>query len=166
MDYRPQSPDLSSYAPQSPDLSGLQPRSPDPRFRHQQHHQHARFGAQFGGGAGFAGAALSYPTSAPSSPPQAQQCDYDSLQPGMAAYSVKSEGDGEYLPDAPSAKAARRGPTHNARGSSSNGNGSQALTDATLGVQLKTSFPVARIKRIMQADEDIGKVAQVTPHAV
>lgn len=39
-------------------------------------------------------------------------------------------------------------------------------TDPTLGVQLKTSFPVARIKRIMQADEDIGKVAQVTPHAV
>ncbi|KAF2766136.1 hypothetical protein EJ03DRAFT_254965, partial [Teratosphaeria nubilosa] len=31
---------------------------------------------------------------------------------------------------------------------------------------LKTSFPVARIKRIMQADEDVGKVAQVTPHVV
>ncbi|KAM0801014.1 histone-fold-containing protein, partial [Usnea florida] len=27
-------------------------------------------------------------------------------------------------------------------------------------------FPVARIKRIMQADEDVGKVAQVTPTAV
>ncbi|KAF2163276.1 hypothetical protein M409DRAFT_31671, partial [Zasmidium cellare ATCC 36951] len=27
-------------------------------------------------------------------------------------------------------------------------------------------FPVARIKRIMQADEDIGKVAQVTPTVV
>lgn len=38
--------------------------------------------------------------------------------------------------------------------------------DPTLGVQLKTSFPVARIKRIMQADDDIGKVAQVTPHVV
>ncbi|KAI7469434.1 hypothetical protein KC364_g7145, partial [Hortaea werneckii] len=36
----------------------------------------------------------------------------------------------------------------------------------TLGVELKTSFPVARIKRIMQADEDVGKVAQVTPHVV
>ena len=31
---------------------------------------------------------------------------------------------------------------------------------------MKTSFPVARIKRIMQADDDIGKVAQVTPHVV
>ena len=31
---------------------------------------------------------------------------------------------------------------------------------------MKTKFPVARIKRIMQADEDVGKVAQVTPTAV
>lgn len=30
-------------------------------------------------------------------------------------------------------------------------------------VNVKTKFPVARIKRIMQADEDVGKVAQVTP---
>lgn len=33
-------------------------------------------------------------------------------------------------------------------------------------VEVKTKFPVARIKRIMQADEEIGKVAQVTPVAV
>ena len=31
------------------------------------------------------------------------------------------------------------------------------------GVVIRTKFPVARIKRIMQADEDVGKVAQVTP---
>jgi len=34
------------------------------------------------------------------------------------------------------------------------------------GIDVKTKFPVARIKRIMQADEDVGKVAQVTPIAV
>ena len=34
------------------------------------------------------------------------------------------------------------------------------------GIEVKTKFPVARIKRIMQADEDVGKVAQVTPAAV
>ncbi|KAI9799052.1 MAG: hypothetical protein M1833_004246 [Piccolia ochrophora] len=33
-------------------------------------------------------------------------------------------------------------------------------------VEVKTKFPVARIKRIMQADEDVGKVAQVTPVVV
>ncbi|KAB8208065.1 histone-fold-containing protein [Aspergillus parasiticus] len=36
----------------------------------------------------------------------------------------------------------------------------------TASVEVKTKFPVARIKRIMQADEDVGKVAQVTPIAV
>jgi hypothetical protein len=36
----------------------------------------------------------------------------------------------------------------------------------SLGIEVKTKFPVARIKRIMQADEDVGKVAQVTPVAV
>lgn len=34
------------------------------------------------------------------------------------------------------------------------------------GIEVKTKFPVARIKRIMQADEDVGKVSQVTPTAV
>jgi len=33
-------------------------------------------------------------------------------------------------------------------------------------IEIKTKFPVARIKRIMQADEEVGKVAQVTPVAV
>ncbi|KAF2400611.1 histone-fold-containing protein, partial [Trichodelitschia bisporula] len=33
-------------------------------------------------------------------------------------------------------------------------------------IEVRTKFPVARIKRIMQADEDVGKVAQVTPVVV
>jgi len=33
-------------------------------------------------------------------------------------------------------------------------------------INITTKFPVARIKRIMQADEEIGKVSQVTPIAV
>ena len=36
----------------------------------------------------------------------------------------------------------------------------------SFGIEIKTKFPVARIKRIMQADEDVGKVAQATPTAV
>lgn len=31
---------------------------------------------------------------------------------------------------------------------------------------MRTKFPTARIKRIMQADEEVGKVAQQTPIAV
>jgi hypothetical protein len=34
------------------------------------------------------------------------------------------------------------------------------------GLEVRTKFPTARIKRIMQADEDVGKVAQVTPVVV
>lgn len=39
-------------------------------------------------------------------------------------------------------------------------------TISTSHIDVKTKFPVARIKRIMQADEDVGKVAQATPTAV
>ncbi|KAF2836875.1 histone-fold-containing protein [Patellaria atrata CBS 101060] len=41
-----------------------------------------------------------------------------------------------------------------------------AGTRPDLGIEVRTKFPVARIKRIMQADDDVGKVAQVTPVAV
>ncbi|KIW89948.1 uncharacterized protein Z519_09378 [Cladophialophora bantiana CBS 173.52] len=41
-----------------------------------------------------------------------------------------------------------------------------ATADPSFGIDVKTKFPVARIKRIMQADEDVGKVAQATPTAV
>jgi histone H3/H4 len=37
---------------------------------------------------------------------------------------------------------------------------------SSYGIEVRTKFPVARIKRIMQADEDVGKVAQATPTAV
>lgn len=33
-------------------------------------------------------------------------------------------------------------------------------------IVVRTKFPVARLKRIVQADEDVGKVAQSTPVAV
>lgn len=47
------------------------------------------------------------------------------------------------------------------------GNGSAAVIPINPAeIEVKTKFPVARIKRIMQADEDVGKVAQVTPVVV
>lgn len=88
----------------------------------------------------------------------------------MPPRGIKEEDD-EYMPD-----ASRN--QHYAQNAYMPNNGSpmgyppaaqiksEAPADPTHGVALKTSFPVARIKRIMQADEDIGKVAQVTPHVV
>jgi Dr1-associated corepressor len=174
MEYRPQSPDLSSYVPQSPDLSGLRPQSPDLSNLHsskqfggtfsQQHYQPGSFGGAFSGNS-FSGAALSYsPTSVPMPQHQNSQYDYSYQQSIMPARGIKFEEEHDYIPDAPTAKRPRKGPTPTMHAS---GNGIQyARHDPTLGVELKTSFPVARIKRIMQADEDIGKVAQVTPHVV
>ena len=83
---------------------------------------------------------------------------------------VKTAGEDEdsFMPDAPSTKRPRRAPQQSRSITSNNFNDTptQPTGNATLGVELKTSFPVARIKRIMQADEDVGKVAQVTPHVV
>ncbi|KAF2624641.1 histone-fold-containing protein [Macroventuria anomochaeta] len=49
------------------------------------------------------------------------------------------------------------------------GNGSSGgsmLPPNVDSIIIKNHFPVARIKRIMQADDDVGKVAQVTPVVV
>lgn len=64
-------------------------------------------------------------------------------------------------------------PSANVAGALSNGKKQKINVDCDKpapgveeGIEVKTKFPVARIKRIMQADEDVGKVAQVTPTAV
>lgn len=76
---------------------------------------------------------------------------------------MKSEdgaGDGEWMPAGPSVGAA---PTPG-RGRKAKGDPAVKMQKMdTGGVEVKTKFPTARIKRIMQADEDVGKVAQVTP---
>lgn len=182
--YRPQSPDLSLYQPKSPDLSSYRPQSPDlsgaplpsPRFGHQHSHSRDRFGPAFGSTPFAYGAS---PTSIPAQPqydPQfSQQYGYDMPNTRRTKY----DDDGEFLPDAPARQSRREQPTLpnlQANGLPYDGQHSQLTGaiqgmstqpgDPTFGVQLKTSFPVARIKRIMQADDDIGKVAQVTPHVV
>jgi Dr1-associated corepressor len=175
MDYRPSSPDLSNIKPESPNLTG-RPQSPDLSSAHfagsfNQHHGQFQAGRLIGssalGGSNYGGpTSYAPPTSTP------VQHQYSSLpqphhQSGAmdSPYPVKE--DTEWLPDAPSAKRARKdGPKQQSRAQASNGGPLAPQSDPTLGVELKTSFPVARIKRIMQADEDIGKVAQVTPPVV
>jgi hypothetical protein len=84
----------------------------------------------------------------------------------MASGNIKEEDD-EYMPDTYARRSTRNTNPYNnmpANGSSMGYPQAQQIKqeapqDPTHGVVLKTSFPVARIKRIMQA-------AQVTPHAV
>jgi hypothetical protein len=63
--------------------------------------------------------------------------------------------DADYMPDASAAPMADAG----------NGVGGADMLNPD-NITIKNHFPVARIKRIMQADDDVGKVAQVTPVVV
>ncbi|KAF2721656.1 hypothetical protein K431DRAFT_284584 [Polychaeton citri CBS 116435] len=187
--YRPQSPDLSGIA------SGVSPKFPPGNFnplQTQQRQQHHRF-ANSNGFGGY-GPVTSNPQFAPQfypnqlppqqqfqaplqpqfqyqhPPPQQQQQPSQPTSMGRVRHDHMDE---EYIPGAaPQAVPPHRGPGRPRKNplplNSVSSFTTPALpkTDPTLGVTLKTSFPVARIKRIMQADEDIGKVAQVTPHVV
>ncbi|KAK4502476.1 hypothetical protein PRZ48_005901 [Zasmidium cellare] len=170
----PQSPDLSSYAPRSPEISDLSGLG-SPRFTNSnfgQFNQQQRFQPPQYQPNGFGGAGAYQPTSIPQQqyPPYPQQ----QYQPavGMPPRQVKEEvEDDEYMPDAPVKRSRRvkQEPSDVSNGMAPAAHSAPPPTsteDPTLGCQLNTSFPVARIKRIMQADEDIGKVAQVTPTVV
>ncbi|KAI5357154.1 Putative transcription factor CBF/NF-Y/archaeal histone domain, histone-fold [Septoria linicola] len=179
MDYRPQSPDLSGlaepsgYRPSSPQLGEI-PIAASPPFSQQQ-----LFGSAFAGNNAYSDYHIPV-TSIP------QQIPYDQQfqpQPAMPAstrrkqvnYAEQNDDEDDFMPDAPVAKKSRRVKQEQSN-DFQNGESeaipppapvkSESNGDPTLGCQLKTSFPVARIKRIMQADEDIGKVAQVTPTVV
>jgi hypothetical protein len=66
--------------------------------------------------------------------------------------------DADYAPDA-FASASAPGPAMTMPSAS-------MLPPNASDIVIKNHFPVARIKRIMQADDDVGKVAQVTPVVV
>ena len=70
--------------------------------------------------------------------------------------------DDEFVPDQPVAKQGRKSKKQKIEEDICD----KPAPGTEEGVDVKTKFPVARIKRIMQADEDVGKVSQVTPTAV
>ncbi|KAK3302543.1 uncharacterized protein B0T15DRAFT_543200 [Chaetomium strumarium] len=72
-----------------------------------------------------------------------------------AAAAVTSQTASEAIPDI----------KHEAAGSAVPSASTSTSTTVEPG-QVRTKFPTARIKRIMQADEEVGKVAQQTPIAV
>ena len=84
------------------------------------------------------------------------------LTPVMPKSEQAAEDD-EWLPDASEQQQDRRSAYVKEEADTSSGHADSHSGD---GSEVKTKFPVARIKRIMQADEDVGKVAQVTPVVV
>lgn len=71
--------------------------------------------------------------------------------------------DNQRTPDSAPAKGNRKGKNAKAKMEDDCGKPAPGVEE---GITVTTKFPVARIKRIMQNDEDVGKVAQVTPTAV
>ena len=185
--YAPRSPDLSAvpttsaYRPQSPDLSGLGVSSHQGGLE-PQYNSYYSSAPRLNSESYLGGAQSIQPTSQPTGHTHPHYgydyVGYDSMAPRRG---IKAEDD-DYMPDAPARRSARNNLPQQQYSTAMTTNGTsfpdnQQLAspqpmvkeenpDPTLGVTLKTSFPVARIKRIMQADEDIGKVAQVTPHVV
>lgn len=124
---------------QAPALSSHQPQPQHPHLHPHPHpHQHQ-----------------------PHPPPQHILRPMLQSQPAPQPYmprhlaSEESMPDADYVPDASLPLTADAG--------SGLGGADMPNTDH---ITIKNHFPVARIKRIMQADDDVGKVAQVTPVVV
>jgi hypothetical protein len=137
----------ASWAPQSPDLSSYHSAyDPEPVLPQHQ---------------GYRGS-ISHP--GPSSPPTSSPAPhFKRADMPRVLKQEESARDDEYVPGVTS-KSRGKKKESNSNGAGASG-GSTALP-GTEDIVIKSHFPVARIKRIMQADDDVGKVAQVTPVVV
>jgi hypothetical protein len=157
--YAPQSPDLSAYQSAQPSIQSPSYSYGHPPSHHQSHFQSPYFPAQ-------AGQPLTaYPSNHSASPYQQhyQQQGFGHSTPNnMPRRSRADAGFDDEGMAGPSSSANSKLPKKQ--------RGEEEFTRPTPGslegIEVKTKFPVARIKRIMQADDDVGKVAQVTPTAV
>lgn len=137
----------ATWAPQSPDLSAYHSSDRSHDYVHPQHQ----------------GYRPSISHTSPYSPPSSSPTVHNPFTMPRAVKREDTRQDPDYLPE-PSETAIGKRPDAN--------NGAAGLASSTLAsgapkeIVIKNHFPVARIKRIMQADDDVGKVAQVTPVVV
>jgi hypothetical protein len=151
---------LSNYAPRSPDLSAYHADTPQPRQQIYQPSQPSLYPPSF------------IPPDQTHSLPQYQdqypsQFSLNSPQSYLPEQSHHSGGrklgmDDDWAPESSSKTPGRKSKKQKVEPDY----GTKPAPGVEEGIEVKTKFPVARIKRIMQADEDVGKVAQVTPTAV
>ncbi|KAL8717209.1 MAG: hypothetical protein Q9225_005529 [Loekoesia sp. 1 TL-2023] len=150
------------YAPQSPDLSAYHSSSHEPQPQNSYYPQQPYNQSAYHAPPNL-NDPYSYHNPSPQQPYQTQQ------YPGMPqnGYDSKSqrfrEDDAEWTPGSIGGKENRKGKNAQPRIEDDCGKPAPGVEE---GIKVATKFPVARIKRIMQADEDVGKVAQVTPTAV
>ena len=150
----------AEYAPKSPELTPIDSHDQgEPSVLHPQHQQYRRSAGSIQipltpGGEHILSSPWS--TTPIQYTPNPQQSPHAFIYPphsAMGRRAAKREFDDEedYSPARTKREAVE--------------NGSSAPINPA-DIEVKTKFPVARIKRIMQADEEVGKVAQVTPVAV
>ncbi|KAI9835977.1 MAG: hypothetical protein M1838_005177 [Thelocarpon superellum] len=135
-----------SYAPESPDLTPYH----DPTFRADPtvyQPQSSAYPTPY--------ATAHYNLAPYPPPPPSEHAHYGTVPGNPQRYQPATESGS--LTEAPGLRT---------RGRSGMAAPAVAAARPKADVEVKTKFPVARIKRIMQADEDVGKVAQVTPVAV
>lgn len=148
-DYAPQSPDLSAYHSSSYDQQLPQhsyyPQQPQQTYQ-ASHGQPTNYGS------------YSYNSQIT---PQSAELYQQPTMPRNGQIKRRPEEDLEWAPDAPGRGSGRKGKKPAVEEFCD-----KPAPGVEEGIKVSTKFPVARIKRIMQADEDVGKVAQVTPTAV
>ncbi|KAL2181237.1 uncharacterized protein P884DRAFT_288484 [Thermothelomyces heterothallicus CBS 202.75] len=102
--------------------------------------------------------------------PQAQARQLNDYRESASAQDHPSSGKADAMPPRRAAAAVTAQTASDARGDGSSSPSAAPAPAATSSpfesITVKTKFPTARIKRIMQADEEVGKVAQQTPIAV
>ncbi|KAJ5160914.1 DNA polymerase epsilon subunit C [Penicillium canariense] len=141
--YRPRSPDFSSLPPSNPNPNPTQPYAPPSPLAHRASYDASPF---FSSGQRPSSSRVSQQYVPPF------QLGFDE----MTRRSSRLQPEDAPVPEAPTTMPAVAPSMPD----------ELPQTRPGAGVEVKTKFPVARIKRIMQADEDVGKVAQVTPIAV
>lgn len=157
----------SSYAPRSPDLSAIQSTdtqqpisAADPLAQQTQLHISMQgYQPRYTAPTQSRPRPLSYQSPPPNQSPVIQSPNQH-MEGDSRIRRSRTDVDDEWTPEAP--KRGRRSKKIKIEPEY----GTKPAPGVEEGIVVKTKFPVARIKRIMQADEDVGKVAQVTPTAV
>jgi hypothetical protein len=159
-------PDLdSTYAPKSPDLSADEPEQ-------QPHPQHQQYRGSISHVSPFVTptdvkATFNFPQPSPVAAHQPfpnSPVAFFGAPPGHNAPYIAMKQEPDEDEEDQYSNKAKAPPRKRIKAEQADMNGrGPAFAE---GIDVRTKFPVARIKRIMQADEDVGKVAQVTPVAV
>jgi hypothetical protein len=146
---QPKMADNGNYAPRSPDFNAYQPYADTTPYHHQQqqqqqlqHQQQQQLGAYSYGYAAQPQSVV---------PQETLQFQEAPITPAPVG---RGRGRGRVKKEEPFPR------------NSMNATAVKRRDPVEQAIQVKTKFPVARIKRIMQADEDVGKVAQVSPSLV